>query len=301
MLEKIRKFVQSGMALLANGAWDFPWTRTISHSPLKVLCSPGLNCYSCPAATTSCPLGALQQLLLALRYNLETGQALFGAYVLGSIGLIGAAIGRIVCGWVCPFGLIQELLHKIPSVKYGVHRQLRWVKYCLLLFFIVLLPLLWVGESGLGQPWFCKYVCPAGTLEAGLPMLILQPELRATLGWLWWNKLALLLGFVLWSIVACRPFCRVACPLGAFYGLFNRHALVRLRLDPSRCTGCEACHAVCPTGVRFNENPGDAECILCLRCLTEACKVQAIQLDLAGVPLARVKALARQRNSRPPA
>jgi len=275
------------MALLVNGAWNFPWTRDISRSPLKVLCSPGLNCYSCPASTTACPVGALQQLWLGLRFGLETGQAYLGAYVLGSIGLIGAATGRLTCGWACPFGLIQELLHRIPSRKYAVSRRLRWIKYFFLLFFVALLPLLWLDESGLGRPWFCKYVCPAGTLEAGLPMLLLQPDLRATLGWLWWNKLMILLGFLLWSVVASRPFCRVACPLGAFYGLFNAHALLRLRLDRTRCTGCEACHAVCPTGVRFNEQPGDSECILCLRCLHAACKVQAIQLDWGGITLAR--------------
>ncbi|OQX12465.1 MAG: (4Fe-4S)-binding protein [Desulfobulbaceae bacterium A2] len=292
-MERVRKYVQSGMALLANGSWEFPWSRTISYSPLKVLCSPGLNCYSCPASTTYCPLGALQQLWLALRLNLDLGQLYLGAYVLGSVGLIGAAIGRIVCGWICPFGLIQELLYKIPSRKFSISRSLRWGKYILLIFLVVLLPMVWVGESGLGRPWFCKYVCPAGTLEAGLPMVLLQPELRATLGWLWWNKFGILLGFVLWSIVASRPFCRVACPLGAWYGLFNRHALIRLRLDRNRCTGCEACHAVCPTGVRFNEKPGDAECIVCLRCLS-ACKVQAIQLDVAGLALARVRSRARE-------
>lgn len=285
-MEAIRKWVQLFMGVLMNGSWSFPFTRTIYQGPLKVLCAPGLNCYSCPAATTYCPIGSLQQLLGGLRLALENGQHYFGLSVIGSIGVLGGMFGRMICGWACPFGFIQELLHKIPSRKFRIPAILNRGKYLVLLLFVIILPLALVDESGLGNPWFCKLVCPAGTLEAGLPLLAMQANLRNSVGLLFFNKLVLLLIFLVWAILASRPFCRTVCPLGAFYALFARVRLVRLQLDRSKCTNCHACHHVCPMEVKFNENPDDPECISCLACMNQACKFDAIYLEIAGQPLA---------------
>ena len=153
---------------------------------------------------------------------------------------------------------------------------------------VIILPLVAVDEIGLGSPWFCKYLCPAGTLEAGLPMLILQPSLRETVGLLFFSKLFFLILFIIWSVLASRPFCRTSCPLGAFYALFNKVKLVKLKLDPDRCTNCNACHSVCPMGVNFNESPEDLECISCLAC-SKACKFNAIHLEIAGLPLESIR------------
>ena len=283
-MDLIRKWVQALFFLITNGYWNFPATRGIYQGPLKVVCSPGLNCYSCPAATTYCPLGSLQQLLAGLRISLESGQFFIGLYVVGAMGAIGSFVGRMVCGWACPFGLFQELLHKIPSPKFGIWPPLRYIKYGLLVFMVILLPLFAVDQFGLGSPWFCKYLCPAGTLEAGFPLLIMQPALRANLGLLFLIKLFFLILFIAWAVLASRPFCRTACPLGAFYALFSKIKLIKLRLDPARCNNCAACHNVCPMGVRFNESPDDMECISCLAC-SKACKFNAINLEVGGLPI----------------
>lgn len=284
-MEIVRKWVQAIMTLLVNGSWSFPFTRTIYQGPLKVVCSPGLNCYSCPAATTYCPIGSLQQLMAGIRIALENGQNFFGFYVIGTMGVFGGAFGRLICGWACPFGLIQELLHKIPSKKFSIPRNLKYLKYAFLLFFVILLPLVVVDGFGYGELWFCKYICPAGTLEAGLPMLMLQPALSQTIGLVFFNKLTILIGFVIWSVLASRPFCRTTCPLGAFYALFQKIKVVKLRLSEENCTKCEACHSVCPMGIKFNEAPQDAECIYCLKCMKEACKFEAISIEIAGISL----------------
>jgi len=289
-MEFVRKWVQIVTGFLMNGYWLFPWTRNIYQGPLKVLCAPGLNCYSCPAATTSCPLGALQQLLGGVRIAIASGQYFFGWSVVGAMGIFGAFFGRMICGWACPFGFFQELLHKIPSPKFGIPRGLRYLKFAILLFFVILLPLLAVDEFGLGSPWFCKYICPAGTIEAGIPLLLLQPGLRETIGFLFFSKFVILTAFTVWAVLASRPFCRVACPLGAFYGLFGRVRAVRLRLDAHKCTNCNACHQVCPVGVKFNETPDDTECISCLACMHQACKFEAISLELCGLPLTGTRA-----------
>ena len=166
--------------------------------------------------------------------------------------------------------------------------------------FVIILPLTIIDDFGYGSLWFCKYVCPAGTLEAGLPMLTLQPELAQTVGIIFFNKLTILTGFIIWSVLASRPFCRTTCPLGAFYALFKGLKLIKLRLVKENCTRCEACHAVCPMGVKFNESPEDAECISCLACMDKACKFDAISLEIAGLPVggkSRVRTAAALKKS----
>lgn len=288
-MEAVRKWIQVITAFLVNGYWLFPFSRTIYQGPLKVVCSPGLNCYSCPAATTYCPLGALQQVLANLRISIDFAQHYWGFYVLGFMGILGGALGRLICGWACPFGLIQELLCKIPSPKFGIPRILTYAKYSFLGLFVVLLPVMVTNRFGYGSLWFCKYVCPAGTLEAGIPMLLLQPELRSTIGVLFYNKLTLMVLFLVWSVLASRPFCRTTCPLGAFYSLFSRFKLVRLRLDEKNCTKCGACYDVCPMGVRFHESPDDLECITCLACMDKACRFNAISMEIGGITFASQK------------
>ena len=298
-MEYIRKWVQALATLLSNSSWTFPVTRNIYQGPVKVLCSPGLNCYSCPAASLACPIGSIQQLLGNLRLGLETGQYHLGLYVVGFMGVLGGFFGRMVCGWMCPFGLFQELLYKLPGRKWGVPRPLRFVKFAVLALMVFILPYAVADQFGAGEPWFCKYLCPAGTLEAGIPMLLLQPSLRQTIGWLFVNKMFWLIFFIGWSVVASRPFCRTTCPLGAFYALFARVKLVRLHWDASRCTDCRACHAVCPMGVEINRAPEDTECITCLKCMNQACQYGAISLRIGGLELQAKQG--RQRPNQSPA
>lgn len=295
-MEHIRRLIQVISTFLTNSYLLFPQTKNIYQGQLKVLCSPGLNCYSCPASTTYCPIGSIQQLLLGIRFSLETGSYFFSFYVVGTIGLLATATGRITCGWLCPFGFIQDLLHKIPSgVKREVPHFLRYFKYFMLICFVFIFPLVFVGEWGIGKPWFCKYVCPAGTLEAGLPMLLLQPDLRATLGYLFYNKLFWMIVFLVWSVFTSRPFCKTTCPLGAFYGVFNKFSLLKLDLIEDRCTDCGKCASVCPMGIQFNKSVGSAECILCMRCMRESCEFGAIHLTCGNLSLTANRRLPRTK------
>ncbi len=281
-MQRLRHWLQLLFALLTNGYWGFPKSGSIYQGPLKVLCSPGLNCYSCPASTTFCPIGSLQQLLLGVRMSFAAGQLFIGTYVLGAIGLLGVVFGRFICGWACPFGLIQEWLHRIPGPKFPLPLWLGWGRHLVLIFLVVLLPLLVINEFDLGLPWFCKFLCPAGTLEAGIPLLLLEADLRSSVGWLFVNKLVLLAMTLVASVFVSRPFCRVLCPLGAFYGLFNRISLIRLKFDADKCTKCGACHRICPVEIRVDEMVNSGSCIRCLKCCTEACRYGALGLDIAG-------------------
>ena len=74
---------------------------TIYQGDVKGLCVPGLNCYSCPGAVGACPLGSLQSALVSSKYKLPY-------YMLGVLLLFGIFFGRVICGFLCPFGFLQE-------------------------------------------------------------------------------------------------------------------------------------------------------------------------------------------------
>ncbi len=244
-------------------------TGKIYKGPWKQFCSPGLNCYSCPAAVTACPIGAMQAVAGSSGFGLSY-------YVVGSLMLIGVILGRAVCGFLCPFGLFQELLHKIPSPKRVLlWKKLIYVKYVILLLFVVLLPVVSMNYAGIGEPAFCEYICPAGTLEGGIPLLLARHELRAAAGGLFLWKMGILLAVIGGCILTERFFCKVLCPLGAIYGLLNRFSVYHLSVDRNKCTSCGTCMRNCPMEINPAVHPDSAECIRCGKC-TGKCPEKAI-------------------------
>ena len=244
----------------------------IYRGKLKNLCVPGLNCYSCPGAVGSCPIGAMQAVIGSWNFR-------FAFYAAGFLMFVGALAGRFVCGWLCPFGLVQDLLHKIPFVKkigtFKGDRLLRRLKYVILLVFVILLPMFLVDVLGQGLPYFCKYICPAGTLEGGILLVLFNKSMRSALGWLYAWKSVLLIVTVILSVIIYRPFCKYICPLGAVYSVFNPISVFRYRVDKEKCTGCGACAKVCKMQVDPVKNANHPECIRCGACKS-ACPVKAI-------------------------
>ena len=264
-----RKLTQWAVFNLTNANLAGFLRGSIYKGPLKQFCVPGLNCYSCPGALGACPLGALQSVIGSYRYS-------FSFYVVGLLMAFGVALGRFICGFLCPFGLIQELVHKIPSPKLKLARGFLYLKYGVLAVFVFALPLLATNFMGMGQPAFCQYICPAGTLTGGIPLLLANPALRDTLGWLFSLKSAILALTIAGCVLVYRFFCRVLCPLGAIYSLFNRISLYQLRLDKEKCVGCGACARACRMGVDPSRQPNAAECIRCGDCVA-ACPVRALE------------------------
>lgn len=245
----------------------------IYHGSWKNFCSPGLNCYSCPAAGLACPIGAMQGVEASPKYGISF-------YLIGFVLALGAIFGRAICGYVCPFGLIQELLHKIPSPKIRIPKPLTYVKYVLLAVFVLLLPAVMVDQYGIGSPAFCEFICPAGTLEAGIPILLTHPELRAQLGGIFILKAAILVLVIIGCIVCCRCFCKVMCPLGAIYGLLNKISFYRVHADQHSCVSCGTCREICPMDVDPINHPDSAECIRCGKCAA-ACPAKALHVGFA--------------------
>jgi len=248
----------------------------IYQGNLKKICVPGLNCYSCPGAVGACPIGAIQAVVGSWNFK-------FAYYVIGFLIFIGAMVGRMVCGFLCPFGLIQDLLHKIPFPKkvrtfYG-DKLLRKLKYVIFLVFVILLPMFVVDIMGQGAPYFCKFICPAGTLEGGIPLVLLNRSMRSAIGWLYAWKSVILVVTVLLSILIYRPFCKYICPLGAFYSVFNPISVFRYHVDKDKCVHCGKCASECQMQVNPVEDANALECIRCGRC-KKVCPTQAISCGI---------------------
>jgi len=273
-----RRIVQIISSLIANPYFPSIFRRQIYQGKLKGICVPILNCYSCPLAVGACPIGSLQNFFASLRNSFAVGQYQFGLYVIGLLGIVGSLIGRIPCGWLCPFGLLQDLIYKIPTPKISIPKFMSYFKYAFLIIMVIALPIFIVDEFGFGQTWFCKWVCPAGTLEAGIPMIGLDENIRSQIGWLFSWKVGILVIFLIWMVFSKRPFCRVVCPLGAFLSLFNKISFFRITVFPEKCVKCNACYRNCPTELKIYETPASPDCILCLKCV-KACKFDAVKYD----------------------
>lgn len=266
VVSKFRIWIQIIYTIVTNGYMYGFLHGKIYKGILKHSCVPGLNCYSCPGAIGSCPLGALQSALN--KRNLEVPFA-----VLGFLFIFGSLFGRFVCGWLCPFGLFQDLLHRLPIFKkrkrLPAHHILIYGKYVVLFGFVI------IGSTFLFQgfvkvPAFCKYLCPSGTLFGAIPLVSMNEQLQSQIGGLFFWKLGGLIAVTILSVIVYRPFCQYLCPLGAIYGWFNRYSLVQIYWDKEKCTSCMKCQDVCPVHLPPEKISVSTECIKCGKCM-DAC------------------------------
>ncbi len=269
LLPSKRKLIQLYSALLFNANIKGFFNGQIYKGGVKTACAPGLNCYSCPGASAACPLGSLQGAL----GNSEKSAPY---YVIGIIILYGILLGRFICGFLCPFGLVQELLYKIktPKLKKSrITRVLSYIKYVILVFFVIIVPLMYLFRSE-PVPAFCKYICPSGTIEGAFGLLSnkINESQLARLGPLFTWKFMLTVSVIVGSVFIFRVFCRFICPLGALYGLFNKFSILGIKLDKPKCTDCGLCISKCKMDIK---HVGDHECISCGECIS-VCPTKAI-------------------------
>ena len=138
------------------------------------------------------------------------------------------------------------------------------------------MPMFLVDILGQGAPYFCKLICPAGTLEGGIPLVLLNKSLRSTLGFLYVWKNMLLAAVLILSVLIYRPFCKYLCPLGAVYSVFNKVSVFRYQVDREKCISCGVCADVCGMQVNPLKDANHAECIRCGAC-KKACPAKAIR------------------------
>ncbi len=269
-LARFRGWIQAAATLLTNIHIPNLLKGKIYQGNVKTMCVPGLNCYSCPAATGACPIGAFQAVVGSSKFK-------FTYYITGFFILLGVLLGRFICGFLCPFGWFQDLLHKIPGKKLSTAKlkPLRYLKYVILVVFVILLPAFVTNSLGMGDPFFCKYICPQGVLEGAIPLSLANSGIRAALGHLFTFKFTVLALFIILSILFYRPFCKWICPLGAVYSLFNKVSFLKIQVDHEKCVGCQKCSRVCKMDVNVVDTPNHPECIRCGECM-KACPTDAI-------------------------
>ena len=266
-----RLLTQFGFFLLQNPFLNNFIAGKIYRGNIKVICSPGLNCYSCPAAAVSCPIGAAQFFLAGVKTSVSL-------YITGFLMIIGLVFGRFVCAYACPMGLLQDLLYRIKTSKLVLRlRFLRYVKYIILVVFVILLPMLVLNElTGLGTPWFCKYICPSGTIFGAVPLLLANDFLQKLAGAQFIFKAAVAACILIAAVFIYRVFCRVLCPLGAIYALFNKISLLRMHCDKDKCLSCGSCAKECQIKLTPSSQPNAPECVRCGKCVN-ACRSKALK------------------------
>ncbi|MFH1352104.1 MAG: 4Fe-4S binding protein [bacterium] len=262
-----RKITQIISFLLINGNLKTIFGWKLYDGPLKKICVPVLNCHSCPFALSACPLGMLQQFL---SLGIKNGMAGF-LYILGMLGVPAVFLGRFFCGWACPFGFMQDIIN-VKKITVFFPRVLKWIKYILLLGFVLIFPVVFTNSWGIGAPTFCKYICPAGTLEAGIYGAVILKATHTLLD----VKVLILIMTVGLAIFVRRFFCRI-CPLGFILGLFNKISLLQMRKN-EKCDNCGNCAKVCPMGIDMPGNLNSINCIRCAKCV-HACPEYVLKLS----------------------
>jgi polyferredoxin len=248
----LRRAFQILGTILPNSYFPVFWKKAIYQGQLKGICAPLMNCFACPLATVHCPIGALQHFVAVSKIPY---------YIIGYLSIIGLSVGRMACGWICPFGFFQDLIAKIKVKKRKLRfpAYLAYLRYVFLVVAVIALPLV------THEHWFSK-LCPWGTIEAGIPWVIWSQDIRNMIGGLYYIKIFILVLFLGLMVFFKRPFCFLMCPLGAIFSLFNKLSILRLGVDTESCTKCNRCLRNCPVGIKVYENPNSHNCIRCLEC-----------------------------------
>ncbi len=235
-----------------QAAFLFVWLDPLALR-LHNVCGNVFHCYSCPLATFACPIGVMANF---------SALHVIPFLALGTLVLTGALVGSMFCGWACPFGLLQDAIGRIPTPRLRLPRWAGYGRYVVLGAFVLAIPYFF-GEN---HPLFFCRLCPAGALEGAAPFMVGQAVAGQPVDWPGLLKVGITALFLIAIFFAMRPWCRLLCPLGGIYGLFNRASMAVIRFHPESCTGCGRCERPCRYGVLPSRAGKDPACIRCLEC-----------------------------------
>lgn len=218
-----------------------------------------------------CPFGGVATL-----YNMMTQDTLVkklhpsSIVLMWSIFFSALLLGAVFCGWICPFGTVQELLGKIGRkiFKKRYNRILpQKAKPILRAFRYIFLAIILYKTAQTGKLFFEPY------------------DPYHTLFNIWSDELSLLAFVVLGiTLVAAlleeRAWCKYACPFGAILGLFNKFSLYKIHLNSNQCVECDACNHHCPMEIDVQQagSVSSTICIRCGKCVT-ACPAKSNTLE----------------------
>ena len=239
-------------------------------------CYPLFYCHACPAATSACPIRAIEIGVFKGNWNWR-----FILYPILIIGFVGVITGRAICGWACPIGLLQRATGKVPrklKKKYPKIKKIgqlkiepyfRYIKYIVFLGLVVVTPII-IG-------FMFTDICPIGYLVGTIPITVLNPG-QFLPNEFFYIALAVFILFIILIFLIERGWCRYFCPIGAMFAPFNKISIYHVNVNKDECIHCNACTLVCPMAIDIPNMNRDLECILCGKCI-DACPKNVISFE----------------------
>ena len=193
-------------------------------------------------------------------YSLSSIAALMLVVICSIIG------NKIICGWACPFGALQELIFTFSSKIKKYKLPLYVTNSIRILFFLVALAILFGSAENARGFMLYHYISPFN---------LFIPYFKSAL------ILFSVLLFLVLSLFFYRPFCRFICPFGLISWVLEFISIFKIKVDPKKCIQCQKCFKSCPTGAIKNKVMGKKipqECFSCGRCLNQ-CPTKAIKYN----------------------
>jgi len=230
-----------------------------------------------PSVDAICPFGGLES-LYSLVTNGEYVDRVLASSVVLLVLITGLTIisGRSFCGWICPLGTLQGIMHGIGRAVLRKRRpvtipnesKIRLTRY---IVFIVFTVGAWYGSKLLIRPY--------DPWVAWMHMSEFEHAVEEFI-----IGIIILFVVLIISIGISRVFCRYMCPVAAFLSLVSFLSISRIYRDEDRCTKCSLCDKRCPVGLEVSntQNVSRQECISCGECIS-ACPVpDTLNFKVAG-------------------
>ncbi len=230
--------------------------------------------------------------------------------ILAILFLVCILIGRALCAWACPIGLIQDVvirfLKKIkinmyePPMKH--HKKMSVIKFAILFLVITIsasigFALLFNEPMGILYRDLYDPMAQCSPACLGCPAPILRyvyvdvgnfnPHFENPSNVF---QFSVFLIFIFGIFIVPRFWCRYLCPMGALSSLFNKVSYLNLHKDQDKCTYCNYCVDVCPTRVdgfmteTEQERIAETGCTFCGDCV-EACPEKALSIRFGNKEL----------------
>lgn len=224
-----------------------------------------------------CPFGGVVTLYQFITTRTFVQKVHQSSLVLMIIGVVLALFaGPVFCGWVCPFGTFQEWIAKIGKkifkkrynhfIPTKIDNVLRYLRYLVLIWVVFMTARSMTLVFADVDPYFALFnfwtseVAIGGLIVLGLTILA--------------------------SLFIERPWCKYACPYGAFLGVFNLFRIFSLRRDAETCIDCKLCDKACPMNIEVSKLSvvRNHQCISCMECTSSAhCPVpQTVDFVVGG-------------------
>lgn len=171
--------------------------------------------------------------------------------------------GTFFCGWVCPFGTMQDIFSKLGLalkikkrvVPKKIHRVLQYSRYIIFILFLSVTADVIFRVMGFDP-------------RANFEMLLLGRVSTIT-------SLIFIFVFLVISMFYERMFCNYLCPEGAKYGLMSYFRIFRIKRNINSCIDCKKCDKSCPMNIEVSkiDSVDSIQCLNCLECIS-SCPVK---------------------------